>query len=136
MNIITVLGLIYIITKHYPADYLNGKLLVNPNHAIYVAVMYSGWISGLFSGAFLCKRFFPFDNKDFSMKSRILIGYIGTLGLIVAFNYVEKYLFDMVQNYKIAYTAMFIFGMIITAGYPYIFQKFSLKNKSVGYGNF
>lgn len=130
MNILTIAGMFYVITKSYPTDYINGKLLVNPNHAIYLTVMYSGWIIGIINGAFLCKRYFKFNPKEYSTRFRIIIGIIGTILLISMFRIAEKYLFDGIHDFKLSFISMFLIGIITTLVYPCIFETVHKKLKS------
>lgn len=122
-NIVSISILFYILTKNYPMDYVNGKLLVNPQGAIYISVLYFGWILGILNGAFLCKRFFPFDSSKGSIKEKIIRGIIGVILLLWLFGFIQTYLFDSHQNYRITFLLSFFVGFFITAIYPFLFSK-------------
>lgn len=122
-SILTVLASFYMINKPYPQDYVNGKLLVNPSHAIYLTILYSGWVMGMFNGAFLTKRFFPFDAKQGSLKNKIIRALIGVFILLGTFCSLDKYLFNEIWSYPVAFLVMFGIGLFITAIYPFIFTQ-------------
>ena len=109
--------------NHYPADYVDGKLLVDPRHSIQASIFCYGCIAGLLSGTFLCRRFFPFNPKSVNLKIRIFRGIIGSIMIILLCKCGIRYLFCDDCNFKIVYLMSFINGIIITAIYPYIFQK-------------
>lgn len=122
-DLFAVTALYYILTKNYPADYINGKLLVNPQGGIYIAVLYFGWVLGILNGAFLCRRYFPFDASKGSRNEKIVRGVIGTLFLLGLFSLIQTYLFDTQQNYRITFGLSFFVGFFITAIYPLLFEK-------------
>lgn len=132
MAVFTILSIcffVYIITKHYPMDYINGKLLVDPKGPIYVTVLYIGWVTGLFNGVMLCKRFFPFDAKQGSLRNKILRGTIGSVILLGLFFGLENYIFNNSWSHPVAFWVMFGIGFFITAIYPLIFTKIDGKLK-------
>ena len=108
----------------YPIDYVNGKLLVDPHNSLQVTIFCYGYIAGILNGLFLCRRFFPFDPKDTTIKTKVIRGLIGTVLVILLFKLVMKYLFCSDCDFKIVFAISFIFGFFITAGYPYIFSKY------------
>lgn len=126
-NIIVILILAFILTKSYPNDYVNGKLLVNPAKAKYIAVVYSGWILGILNGIYLCARFFRFNPKNGSLRNKIIRGIIGATVLYIILHYVQIYFFEGEADYKLTMISMFLSGFFITAIYPFIFTKFSSK---------
>ena len=128
LNVIVFANLFYILTKSYPVDYLNGEILVKPQKGMYISVLYTGWILGLSNGTFLCRRFFPFDPKRMSKKTRITIGVIGTALLAVLLSIIETQFFDIHRSYPVTLGFVFLIGFIITAVYPFIFTRF-LKNR-------
>lgn len=131
-DFLTVGTLSYILLKSYPMDYVNGKLLVNPYSARYVAVLFCGWVLGLVNGVFLCKRFFPFDAKNGTIKVRIIRGIIGACIFYGIFYPVNNYFIIHESHFRIGFPSMFAMGFLITAIYPLIFtnvEKFLIKNK-------
>ena len=119
-----ILGtVLYVILKSYPLDYVNGKLLVNPYHARYVAILFCGWVLGLINGVLLCKRFFPFDAKSGSVKARIIRGIVGALIFICIFYPVNNYFIIHESRFRIGLPSMFAVGLFVTAIYPLIFTN-------------
>lgn len=124
-NAAVILSMIYIFSKQYPLDYVNGQLLVNPKQAIYTTIIYTAWIMGIMNGAFLCKIFFPFKAETGSLRSKIIRGSIGFLVLSVLFIAIYTYFFSGETNYVLMFVMMFLSGFFITGGYPFIFSKIS-----------
>ncbi len=75
------------------------------------------------NGAFLCRRFFPFEADSGSIKTRIIRGFIGSILLLCVINVPVQYIFDSSFCNKISILLTFVCGFIITAGYPFIFSK-------------
>jgi len=126
-NIFAISVLFYIVTKSYPMDYIDGKLLANPQKAISIAVMYIGWILGILNGVFLCRRFFPFDAKKGTVPAKIVRALIGIVTSCVLFSIIEKYIFTNLVSYKISMIITFCVGFYMTAIYPLIFSKLFKK---------
>lgn len=125
VNILSVLALIYVkFFNSYRIDYVSGQLLVDPQKLMYVTYVVYGYALGLINGCFLCRRFFPFDPKEISVKKRIIIGIIGSVILILLLKYILLYLIMNIIALKLAIPAMFILGLFITLIYPAIFRKF------------
>ena len=134
VNILIGLFLWYVIAKDYPIDYVNGKLLVNPHKAISNSVIYAGWISGIISGVCLCARFFPFDPKSVSKKTRAIRGIVG---LILAFSILPlvQYTFDNHMRFRYAFSLIFAIGFVLTAVYPFIFTRLEGLSKVIQKSN-
>ncbi len=107
----------------FPMDYVNGKLLVNPKGAIHTAIVCYGYSLGLMNGAFLCRRFFPFEPSDYSIKSRIKIGVVGSVLSIIILNTALEYCFASDFRYRYTFLAAIIIGLFVTGIYPLIFQN-------------
>ena len=126
----TILGtLLYVILKSYPLDYVNGKLLVNPYHARYVAVLFCGWVMGLVNGVLLCKRFFPFDVKSGSIKTRVIRGIVGASVFYSIFYPVNNYFIIHEAHFRVGLPSMFALGFFVTAIYPLIFNTLNVLLK-------
>jgi len=122
VNILIVLFMVYVFTKNYPQDYLNGKLLVNPARGIYNTIVYSGWIAGAMNGICICARFFPFDPKAASDKCRVVRAIAGVVLALILLPVIQIFFADM-YNYSYTFFALFLTGFILTAGYPFVFIK-------------
>ena len=124
VNILVFLLFYYVIAKDYPIDYLNGEVLVKPQKGIYITILYCGWVFGIVNGAMLCKRFFPFEPKNMSVKSRIIVGAIGLISVIFLMFLIERVFFDDPKPYWITFISLSAIGFWITGLYPLIFRKF------------
>ncbi len=123
VNILIILFLIYVFTKNYPQDYVNGKLLVNPERGMYNTVIYAGWISGVMNGVCVCARFFPFDPKAVSDKVRSVRAIVGVI-LALSILPVVQIFFDKISNYSYTFLILFLTGFFLTAVYPFMFTRF------------
>ena len=134
INIFAVIALIYVyFFNTYRIDYVSGKLLVNPNNLKYVMLVVYGYALGVINGLFLCRRFFPFEPKEASVKVRILRGIIGVLGAAILLKFVFQRVFLNIIDYKTAVSLSFLVGISLTLIYPIIFTNFEkllLKRES------
>lgn len=124
LNITVALILLYICRFNtYRTDYVSGELLVNPAKSIYSTVVIYGYLLGLLNGAFLCRRFFPFDPHKTTIKNRITIGIIGSIFIVAGLKNIVGYIIMNELPIKIVFLAMFITGLFITLLYPIIFKS-------------
>ena len=124
LNITVALILLYICRFNtYRTDYVSGELLVNPAKSIYSTVVIYGYLLGLLNGAFLCRRFFPFDPHKTTIKNRITIGIIGSIFIVAGLKNIVGYIIMNELPTKIVFLAMFITGLFITLLYPIIFKS-------------
>ena len=125
VNILALLALIYVdFFNSYRIDYVSGELLVNPQKSIYVTSVVYGYALGLINGCFLCRRFFPFNPKEGTLKNKIIRGIIGTILLLLLLKFVLEYIIMNTLSMRIAISMMFIMGLFVTLIYPVIFKKF------------
>lgn len=124
LNITVALILLYICRFNtYRTDYVSGELLVNPAKSIYSTVVIYGYLLGLLNGAFLCRRFFPFDPHKTTIKNRITIGIIGSIFIVAGLKNIVGYIIMNELPTIIVFLAMFITGLFITLLYPIIFKS-------------
>lgn len=122
MNILAILALIYIIYFNTcRIDYVGNELLVNPMKQIYVTIVVYAYTLGFLNGCFLCRKFFPFNPKDVTIKRRIARGIIGGTGLILVLKFILSSIIINIISLKIAIPVMFLTGVSITLIYPLIF---------------
>jgi hypothetical protein len=107
-------------------DYVSGELLVNPQKLKYVTIIVYAYSLGLFNGCCLCKRFFPFNPQEVSVKRRIIRGIIGGVGIILLHKFIFEYIFMNVIDLKLASLLLFAVGISITLIYPLIFTKLKI----------
>ncbi len=131
INILLVAILVYILNKSYPIDYINGKILVDPRRGINISVVYFGWLFGLFNGAIFCRRFFPFNAKTGSIRTRFLRGIVGFITAYILSDIFQYVVFKerIVTDYKIVMPIAFLVTFYITAIYPWMFQKIKILRK-------
>jgi hypothetical protein len=93
-----------------------------------VAVVAYGYFLGLLNGCFLCRKFFPFNPKEASLKNRVIRGIVGSIFIVFILKYIVSF-FIMNQTHSIiAFPGMFITGLFITLIYPIIFRYFDKKD--------
>ncbi|MCR4881683.1 MAG: phosphatase PAP2 family protein [bacterium] len=127
-DILACLVLFFICTKSYPADYINGKLLVSPWSAKYTGIIHTAMSLGAINGGLLCRRFFHFEPKKFSKKTKILIGIIGVAIAIFLLHLLDMYVWIKHCDFKVAFTAGFFSTFSLIGIYPFIFTRL-LKQK-------
>ncbi len=124
VDVLVILAVIYIYCFNtYRIDYISGELLVNPDKLKYVTVVVYGYSLGIINGAFLCRRFCPFDPKTVSVKRRILIGVIGTVFVLLLLKCILQQIIMNIIDIRIGTSLMFITGFSVTFIYPLIFTK-------------
>lgn len=130
-NVIALGIMIYLAYFHHcPVDYVNGEVIVNPYKSFYAIVVTYGCSLGILNGLYLCRRFFPFDPQEASIKARILRGIIGAILVTVLYDiFIEKYIIQVECNYKFAFIVTFMIGIFVTLIYPVIFSKIKFLNK-------
>jgi len=124
IDILTVLALIFICCFNtYRMDYVDGKLLVDPQSVIYHTFILCAYGLGLINGCFLCRRFCPFNPADVSIKRRIVRGLLGSVSIVLMMQFLFEYTVMNKINYYTAILMMFFIGIFITLFYPCIFTK-------------
>lgn len=129
VNIFVILCITFILTKNYPTDYINGKLLVNPQRAIYKSIISYGWTTGLFNGVILLRRFFNFDAKVGKISTKCIRGLIGFTCIGVFLYLLDEFIYPKTHNYVITFIIACTGGLFVTAIYPYIITKIERKLK-------
>lgn len=84
--VFTVLAAMYIFTKSYPVDYLNGKIIVTATEARLDSIDSIGGVLAFLIGAALENKFVNFStNVDFGVKVRRVIigGVVGGAAMVV-----------------------------------------------------
>lgn len=128
LNVLAILALAYIVCfATYRMDYINGMLLVDPSKNIYIMIVVYCFNLGLLNGCFLCRKFFPFNPKEYSVRNRIVRGIIGGVFIVFGIKYIVAYIIMNELALKLAIPIMLITGLFITLIYPLIFQHFGKK---------
>lgn len=124
IDIFAVLALIYICYfNSYRMDYIDGQLLVDPQKSIYLTFAVYSYVLGLINGCCFCRRYFPFDPKQSSVKSRIVRGFIGSIITVVMLKYIVNHVILAGVDLSIAVLSMAFAGLLVTLIYPVIFTK-------------
>lgn len=127
IDIFAILSVIYMcFFNSYRLDYVSGNLLVNPQKTLYNTLVLYSYALGLVNGCYLCRRFFPFNPKDVSVKRRVARGIVGGLIVAVILKSVFSYIVMNIINTKIAVSVMFLMGISVTLVYPLIFRKLKM----------
>ncbi len=122
VNLFAVAALIYVLKFNtYPMDYINGKLLVNPHHALKTSITFDFYALGLLNGVFLCRKILPFETYNTDLKTRFIRGVIGGAILFLILNYPVQWVFDEIFSFKTGLIIQFLSGFFITAIYPLLF---------------
>lgn len=121
---IFALGVMFFICfKSYPADYIGGKLLVSPLSAKYTGVIHIGMSMGAINGAFLCRRFFPFEPQKYSAKAKTVISLVGLVCSMFILHLLDVYVWGKQCDFKIAFLSGFFSTFFLIGIYPFIFTK-------------
>lgn len=120
--VLTVGFLAYITLKSYPADYIDGKLIVDPAKMVKDGYKDAGRFFGLTLGWFVERRFVKFST-NVSMDKKAMRCLVGTMVLIVF----EKTLipaFAGLMGARWGYFVMMSLELfVLTAVYPWCFKK-------------
>lgn len=126
----TILTVLYTVFRHYPVDYLFGKVLYYPTQVKYEIFARSGFIFGALTGWFAEKRHIDFNPENgafFKKVVRLLLG----LTVIFGLNTISGIFKGMIStNLSVALSGMFVqhllIGLFITCIYPFIVKKYNL----------
>lgn len=127
--IIGWLGIIYITFKPYPMDYVDGKLLVDPQR-----MMNDGYgdICMLIAypvARFIEKTWIKFQSTGIK-NARVIVSIIGLVPLWFMIKYLRTPLDDMLGSHWGHFTSTFIVIMYCVAIYPLVIKLFSKREKA------
>ena len=124
INIFAVSAYIYMqFFNTYRIDYIDGKILADPQSQKYIAFVLYAFALGIINGCFLCRRFFPFNPKDVPVKQRVIRGVIGIALVFCLTQLVFQNIILNTVTLKFALPVLFLAGMFVTLFYPIIFIK-------------
>ena len=124
INVLSVLALVYISCfNSYRMDYINGQLLVDPKKSIYLTFAVYAYVLGLINGCCFCRKYFPFDPKQSSVKTRVIRGLIGSIITVLMLKYIVNHVILAGVSLSIAVSSMLFAGLLVTLIYPVIFTK-------------
>lgn len=125
--ILCILLIIYTEFKHYPVDYLNGVILVEPEKMRFESFPKAGFALGAFTGWLLERRFVNFDAPQCGFWGKALFFLFGGLILV----YLQEYLTPIFLQYMSApigrFSSCFLIGLYITVLYPLVIHFYNKK---------
>ena len=116
----------YLILKSYPADYINGALVYDPTSAKLEAISMIFYVSALFTGGFLERRFINFDPQKGSIIRKIILVVIGIVLMFSIEFLLNKFCVSILDAQNLKYITRFITGFFIVFIYP-LFIKLTDK---------
>ena len=109
---------LYLINKTYPIDYVNGTVLYDPTNAKFEAISIIFYVSAIFIGCFLERRFINFEPKKGSFIRRIILVAIGIVVLFSIDIILSKIFTSIFEVKTLNYVTKFATGFFITFIYP------------------
>ena len=132
--IFCVISAIYMLTKSYPVDYLNGEIIVSAENAKLDSVDSIGITLGFLIGAALENKFIDFStNVDIGVKiRRVLIG--GAVGgaAIVLMLLIKLTGFEIIYEFFKGFMPLFSITFLIPYAFNYLEKKTRFKFKKLG----
>ena len=127
--LLCVLGVIYTAFKPYPMDYVDGKLLVDPDKMMLDTFYAVGMMTGFILGRYIEREYINFEVTGLNIRGIILavIGLIPVYFIAWTFAGDYKYLFNVLGAIFTVKGGRFAMGMILTlwtvAIWPYVIKK-------------
>lgn len=119
---LTALFLIYISLKSYPMDYVDGKLLVDPDKMMTDGFKDAGRFLGVTIGWFLERRFVRF-SLDVSAYQKITRCCVGVLLIILYEKALMPAVTEVISFSWISFLLTFLELILLTVIYPLCFSK-------------
>lgn len=121
-----ILGLLYITYKSYPMDYVNGKLLANPQRMMNDGYKCLGCLVGFCVGRYIEKTWVRFEVLGLTLKG-ILLSIVGMIPAVLMFIYIKKPLVACLGKHWGGFTMYVILITYIVALYPMVIKLFQKK---------
>ncbi|MBQ6971989.1 MAG: phosphatase PAP2 family protein [Synergistaceae bacterium] len=114
--LLCVLGVIYTVMKPYPMDYVDGKLLVDPDRMMLDTFYAVGMMTGFIAGRWIERRYIQFRVTGINIRGVILavIGLIPVHYIAGTFAGDYKWLFDFLGGLFTVKGGRFVMGVILT----------------------
>ncbi len=123
-----IAALIFVVYKPYPMDYVNGKLIVNPQKMIKSGYESFGALFAYCVSRYIEKTWIRFEVTGCNGKG-MLYCFVGCLGLCGLFTYIRPLLNHVLGRNWGAFTLSFLLIFYIIALYPWIL-KYCMPKKS------
>ena len=114
--ILCVVGVIYTVFKPYPMDYVDGKLLVDPERMMLDTFYAIGIMTGFIAGRFIERKYIGFSVTGLNVKGIILavIGLIPVYFIAWTFAGDYKFLYDFLSPIFGVKGGRFVMGVVLT----------------------
>ena len=131
--LLCVLGVIYTVFKPYPMDYVDGKLLVDPDRMMLDTFYAVGIMTGFISGRFIERKYIGFSVTGLNVRGIILavIGLVPVYFIAWTFAGDYKFLYDLLGSMFGAKGGRFVMGVVLTlwtvAVWPFVIKMTETK---------
>ncbi len=131
--LLCVLGVIYTVFKPYPMDYVDGKLLVDPDRMMLDTFYAVGIMTGFISGRFIERKYIGFSVTGLNVRGIILavIGLVPVYFIAWTFAGDYKFLYDLLGSMFGAKGGRFVMGVVLTlwtvAVWPFVIKMTEAK---------
>lgn len=122
----SILALIYITYKPYPMDYIDGKLLVDPQRMMNDGYKDIGSLAGFCVARYIEKRWVRFEALGLNIKG-IILSAIGMIPAILMILYMQKPMIACLGAHWGRFTAQALFIIYLVALYPMVIKLFQTK---------
>jgi len=114
--LLCVLGVIYTAFKPYPMDYVDGKLLVDPERMMLDTFYAVGLMAGFIAGRFVERKYIGFSATGLNIRGIILavIGLVPVYFIAWTFAGDYKFLYDFLGSMFGVKGGRFVMGVILT----------------------
>jgi len=124
INIICLLTIVYSMIKGYPTKSNSGHILIDPEEIKLNVISRMGYVTGIFNGWLIDRRFIQFDATIGTIKGKIIRFFIGG-GLLYTIITSSKIMFLKLMGVKLGYFSQaFTLTIFITAIYPYLVSTY------------
>lgn len=125
--ILSILLIVYTELKHYPIDYLNGTILVEPEKMRYESFPKTGFAIGAFLGWLLERRFINFEHPKGSIWSKTIIYLIGAAILYFIQEHLTSLFLIFMPVAVGRFLSCFVISLFITTIYPLVINIYNKK---------
>ena len=128
--ILCVLGVIYTVYKPYPMDYVDGKLLVDPDRMMLDTVYAVGMMTGFITGRWIERRYIKFQVTGLNVRGIILaaIGLVPVYYIAGTFAGSYKWLYEVLEPIFTVRGGRFVMGFTLmfwtVAVWPFVIKLF------------
>ena len=128
--ILCVLGVIYTVYKPYPMDYVDGKLLVDPDRMMLDTFYAVGMMTGFITGRWIERRYIKFQVTGLNVRGIILaaIGLVPVYYIAGTFAGSYKWLYEVLEPIFTVRGGRFVMGFTLmfwtVALWPFVIKLF------------